>query len=565
MEAGAGFGQTVRDGRARLDPLTLALLFVLWAGLSVFVLYPLARLLAVVFAADGGVSIENLAKVFRNAYTRKALVNSLVLAAAVAVSGTFWGYLFAYSATRIPLPRAFRLFLRGVVILPFVSPPFTSSIALTLALGPGGMLLRLFHVPDLNLYGFPGTWIAETLTYFPIAFLALSAILEAIDPNLEEAAASLGGSRWRAFRTVTLPLSVPGIASSFLLLFGASLTDFATPLVMAGHAFPVLTTQAYLQITGMYDLRGGAAISFVLLLPALAVYLLQQAWVERRSHVTRTGRGGPRSAPRGAGRLAGILVLSAVSAMTLFILFLYSIIFLGSFVKVWGVDHSLTLKNYAYVFTVGLKAVRDTVLVALAATVFGTVVAVATGFLSARREVPFRRTLGFISLLNYILPGTVVGIAYVVAFNSGPLVLTGTMTILVALCVFRYDAVGIRSTAASLRQIDPSLEEASLSLGASRKRTFFRITLPLVAPAVAGGARYLFVVSMTAISATVFLVSVRWSLLTVRILECVTELLFAEAAAFSVVLILIVFAASGAILLLVRLFAPHVLSDARRS
>lgn len=553
----AGCGQTVRSGRARLDPLTLALLLVLWAGLAVFVLYPLARLLAVVFAADGNASLENLAKVFRSATTRKALVNSLVLAGAVAVSGTFLGYLFAFSVTRIPLPKAFRWFLRGVVVLPFVSPPFTSSIALTLALGPGGLLLKLFRVPDFNFYGFAGTWVAETLTYFPIAFLALSAILEAIDPNLEEAAASLGSTRWRVFRTVTLPLSVPGIANAFLLLFGASLTDFATPLVMAGHTFPVLTTQAYLQITGMYDLRGGAAISFVLLLPALLVYLLQQSWVERKSQVTVTGRVGPRSAPRGAGRFAGILVLSAVSALTLFILFLYSIIFLGSFVKVWGVDHGLTLRNYAYVFTVGWEAVRDTVLIAVAATVVGTVLAASTGYLSARSEVPFRKALGFVSLLNYILPGTVVGIAYVIAFNSGPLVLTGTMTILVALCVFRYDAVGIRSSEAALRQVDPSLEEASCSLGAGRATTFFRVTLPLLAPAVAAGARYLFVVSMTAISATIFLVSVRWSLLTVRILECVTELLFAEAAAFSVILILIVFLASGAILLLLRLFSPQ--------
>jgi iron(III) transport system permease protein len=545
--------------------MTLALFVLLWAGLAVFVLYPLARLLAAVFAVDGTASLGNLAKVFRTAYTRKALVNSLALAGAVGVSGTFFGYLFAFSVTRIPLPKLFRWFLKGVVVLPFVSPPFTSSIALTLALGPGGMLLRLFRVPDFNLYGFTGTWIAETLTYFPIAFLALSAILEAMDPNLEEASASLGSSRWRTFCTVTLPLSAPGIANAFLLLFGASLTDFATPLVMAGHTFPVLTTQAYLQITGMYDLRGGAALSFVLLLPALMVYLLQHSWVERRSQVTVTGRGGPRSAFRGAGRFGGILVLSAVSILTLFILFLYSIIFLGSFVKVWGVDHSLTIQNYAYVFTVGRKAVRDTVLIALTSTLFGTAVAASIGFLTARREVPFRKALGFVSLLNYILPGTVVGIAYVIAFNSGPLVLTGTMTILVALCVFRYDAVGIRSTAAALRQIDPSLEEASLSLGASRSATFFRILLPLAAPAVAAGARYLFVVSMTAISATIFLVSVRWSLLTVRILECVTELLFAQAAAFSVVLILIVFLASGAILLVLRLSVPRFSSDSGRS
>lgn len=372
------------------------------------------------------------------------------------------------------------------------------------------------------------------------------------------------GPRWRAFRTITLPLSIPGLANAFLLLFGSSLTDFATPLVMASHTFPVLTTQAYLQITGMYDLQGGAAISFVLLVPALLVYLLQRYWVESRNWVTVTGKGGARAAARGAGFTAEALILTVISVLTLFILFLYSTIFWGSLVKVWGVDNSLTLKNYVYVFTVGLKAIKDTVLIATLSTLIGSVVAVTIGYLVSRKELPWRKTLEFVSMLDYVLPGTVVGIAYVIAFNTGPLILTGTMSIIVALCVFRYDAVGIRATVASLRQIDPSLEEASLSLGASRKTTFFRVTLPLLLPAVTAGMRYLFVVSMTAISATIFLVSVKWSLLTVRILECITELLFAEAAAFSVVLVIIVFAAIGVISLLLRITYPDTSRQLRR-
>jgi len=557
-------GQINPNRRAKLDPALLPLLILLWGSMGVFVLYPLARLLYMVFVVDGAGSLANLAKAFSSWYNRKALVDSLILAASVATSGTFLGFLFAFCVTRVSLPRAIKWFLGAVVVLPFVSPPFTSSIALTLALGPNGLLLKLLHVPGFNIYGFLGTWIAETLTYFPVAFLTLAAVLGAIDPNLEDAAMSMGGSRWRTFRTITLPLSIPGLANAYLLLFGSSLTDFATPLVMAGHTFPVLPTQAYLQITGMYDLQGGSAISFVLLVPALLVYLLQRYWVERRSWVTVTGRGGAHAAARGAGFTAEALMLAVISVLTLFIIFLYSIILWGSLVKVWGVDNSLTLKNYAYVFTVGLKAVKDTVLIAITSTLIGSVVAVSIGYLVSRKEVPWRKTLEFVSLLDYVLPGTVVGIAYVIAFNTGPIVLTGTMSIIVALCVFRYDAAGIRATVASLRQIDPSLEEASLSLGASRKTTFFRVTLPLLMPAAIAGMRYLFVVSMTAISATIFLVSVKWSLLTVRILECVTELLFAEAAAFSVVLVIIVFAAIGVISLLFRMAYPETSRQLRR-
>ncbi|MGB4302086.1 MAG: ABC transporter permease subunit, partial [Acetomicrobium sp.] len=269
------------------------------------------------------------------------------------------------------------------------------------------------------------------------------------------------------------------------------------------------------------------------------------------------------SKPKGAGTIAEAVMLAVISVISLFIIFLYSIIFLGSLVKVWGVDNSFTLENYMYVFTVGWKAVKDTVMIALVSTGIGSVLGVAIGYLVNRKELPGRKALEFMSLLNYVLPGTVIGIAYAIAFSSGPIVLTGTMTIIVALCVSRYDATGIRATTATLKQIDPSLEEASLNLGASKLTTFRKVTVPLIAPAIATGTRYLFVVSMTAISATIFLVSVRWSLLTVRILECITELLFAQAAAFSVVLVLIVALAMWAIRLLFSMLYPNYFREQR--
>ena len=161
-------------------------------------------------------------------------------------------------------------------------------------------------------------------------------------------------------------------------------------------------------------------------------------------------------------------------------------------------------------------------------------------------------------MFNYALPGTVVGIAYIIAFNQRPLLLTGTLTILVAAYIFRYHSAGIRAVIASLHQIDPSIEEASASLGAGSARTFFRVTVPLIIPAVLVGMRYLFIYSMTAISATVFLVSVRWTLLTTRILECMTELQFAQACAFSVTLILIVYIAAALLAWLTRLAAGRI-------
>lgn len=548
--------QSVSINPMRRDPALIPAIATIWTALGVFVLYPLLRLIAITFFADGRFSAASVARVFTNWYDRLAFINSLRLGIAVAIVGTFLGFLFAYAVTRLSLPKTLKWFLSAVTVLPLVSPPFTSSIAITLSLGPRGFLLNLIHLPDLNIYGFWGTLISETLTYFPVAFLTLSAILAAIDPNVEDAALSLGSSRLRVFWTVTLPLAVPGIANALLLLFASSLADFATPLVLAGHTFPVLPTQAYLQITGLYDLKGGAALSFVLLIPALAVYLTQRYWVGRRNYVTVSGKVGARTSIKGLGRAAEALVLAIVFSIALFILLLYSIIFLGSLVRVWGVDYSLTLENYSYVFSTGAKAIKDTLLIALTAMPIGGVLAVAIGYLTSRKSFPGSKAMEFISLLNYTLPGTVVGIAYVIAFNSGPIILTGTMAILVAAYAFRYDATGIRSTVASLQQIDGSLEEASLSLGASSFATFRKVTLPLIVPAFVAGLRFLFTRAMTAISATIFLVSVHWTLLTTRILECITELQFAQAAAFSVVLIVMVFLLSGLLLLLFRVAYP---------
>ena len=144
------------------------------------------------------------------------------------------------------------------VLLPLVSPPFTTAIAIIFSFGPRGLITHdLLGMKGGSVYGLTSTMLSEAVTYFPIAYLTLKPILAGIDSNIEGMALSLGASRWRVFRTVTLPLAIPGLANAFLLLFAASLADFATPLILAGNQFPVLPTQAFLQITGLFDLRGG--------------------------------------------------------------------------------------------------------------------------------------------------------------------------------------------------------------------------------------------------------------------------------------------------------------------
>ena len=305
--------------------------------------------------------------------------------------------------------------------------------------------------PDLTViedFGHHPTALAETLTYFPIAYLTLRPILAAIDSNLEEMAFSLGSSRWRIFRTVTVPLCVPGFANAFLLLFAASLADFATPLILAGNSFPVLPTQAFLQITGMFDFKGGAVLSLMLLLPAIAIYLLQRHWVGRRTYVTVTGKVGQRSRTRAmAPWTQGLLVFASFTVAAL-ILYFYALLLFASLVVAFGANDTFTWQHYHVIFTEGLPAIRDTLLIALIGMPLGGLYGVLVGYLIARRRFPGRQAMEIVSMINYALPGTIVGIAYLIAFNDPPIVLTGTALIIVACYVFRYSPTGIRTTVA---------------------------------------------------------------------------------------------------------------------
>ncbi len=370
-------------------------------------------------------------------------------------------------------------------------------------------------------------------------------MLANIDATLEDSAFSLGARRWRVFATVTLPLATPGVANAFLLVSAASLADFATPLILAGTKFPVLPTQAFLQITGLYDMRGGAALCFLLLVPTLAIFVGQRRWLERRggSFVTVTGKASAATRVKSLSPAAIVVLAAACGLVVALVLVCYLIIVAASLVRGLGADNSLSLAHYAHVFSGGLKAVRDTLFIAIVSMPLGGLFAVVLGFLVARTQFPGRRALEFAAMINYALPGTIVGIAYLVAFNDPPLALTGTAFILVVCYVFRYSLAGTRATTAVLAQIDPTIEEASASLGARRDVTFRRVVLPLVRPALLAGMTVLFIRAMTAISATIFLVSLDWSLVTVRILEGITNLELGQASAFSVLVILLVYLA----------------------
>jgi iron(III) transport system permease protein len=516
-------------------------LLLIWLALALFVIYPLAMLLQRAAMDNGALSLDAISGALQSSSNLRALRNSLELATLVGTAGTFVGFIFAFAVERVTLGPKVRWLIDRATFLPLISPPFTTSIAIVFSFGPRGLITYdLLGVQNVKVYGLTSTFAAETLTYFPIAYLALRPMLASISNSLEEASFSLGASRWRVFRTVTLPLAMPGLANAFLLLFGSSLADFATPLILAGSDFSVLPTEAYLQITGMFDLRSGAILSLLLLFPAGLVFLAQEWLVAGRSYITVTGKASALSARNSVSGAAAAGLLLFCAAVCGVIIYFYALLLYASLVRAFGANNTLTLEHYRVIFTEGLPAIKDTLIIALIGMPLGGAYGIVVGYLVGRKKFVGRWLMEIVSMLNYALPGTIVGIAYLLAFNDRPFALTGTATILIACYVFRYSPTGIRTTVALLKQIDKSMEEASASLGASGLRTFRQVMLPLIMPAFFAGLGVMFIRSMTAISATIFLVSINWTLITVKILENMTEVAIGPAAAFSVFVILVV-------------------------
>lgn len=532
------------------DPLLAFLVVLLFLSLALFVAYPLLSVLVKSLQTDEGTfTFGNYTRFLTFRYLRSSLWNSLSVGFATAAASVAVGYAAAFTITRTSI--RWKKALHLVFILPIISPPFTSALSILMLFGANGLITRgLLGIRNYNIYGFKGVLLSQIFTFAPVAYLTLKGVLESLNPTLEDAAMNVGAGRMQTFLRVTLPLSLPGIASAFLVVLIESLADFGNPLVLAGSRFPMLSTQAYLEITGSFNLPLGAALAVVLLIPSITSFAIQRYYLQKRQYTTVTGKPTASSSKlvsRGARR--GLVTFAALFSG--FVLLFYGTIFLGAFTKVWGYDFSPTLDHFSYAFGVGLGTIRDTLIVALWSTPLSGFLGMLIAFLVVRTSFPGKGLMEFTSILNFAVPGTVIGIGYILAFNRPPLMLMGTLAILVLNFVFRYIPVGIQSGIAVLRQIDPSIEEAAQNLGADRMTTFRKVTLPIIAPAFFSGLVFAFVRAMTAISAAIFLVSANWNLLTVQILNQVGSGRLGVAAAFSVILVVIVVAAMAVIARLV--------------
>ncbi len=533
------------------------------ATIALFVFFPVSKILSsAALDPEGGISLvafaERLAardiwqlSCLSGGRSCGVLWNSLALAVTVGLLTTFLGLAFALLAHRTGFPA--KRMLNALAVLPVITPPFVIGLGIILIFGRSGVVTALisdmFGIrPGRWVYGFYGLTLAQVLAFTPIAYLVLAGVVQGVSPSMEEAAQTLRADRWRTFRTVTWPLMRPGLANAFLIGFVESLADFGNPLVIGGN-FDVLSTDIFFAVVGTQNDPGrAAALAVVLLMLTLGAFVVQQRWLGKRSYTTLSGKGDsgfPAVLPDSVRRL----VYATTMPWLTFTFLLYALILAGGFVESLGINNTPTFKHYVTAFGIeqtdfGLlwsgrawPSFFTTMILAGIAAPLTAAIGLLTAYLLNRQRFVGRSTFEFTTMLSFAIPGTVIGVSYILAFNVPPIQLTGTGAILIICFVFRNMPVSIRAGLATMSQIDKSLDECSLTLRHGSFATLRRVILPLLRPAIVAALVYSFVRAVTAVSAVIFLVTAKYNLATAYIVGRVEVSDFGVAIAYSSVLI----------------------------
>ncbi|MCH9049537.1 MAG: iron ABC transporter permease [Proteobacteria bacterium] len=507
-----------------------------------------------------GVGLRHYFALFEEARLQKGLRNSLLIAIISCTITTFLAYIIAYGVNRgvFPVPNL----VRYGVLTPLVSPPVMIATAAILMFGRQGAFTKGLLDQTLgwinadvdNLYGISGVIVAEVFSFLPAAFIIMDNVLSKHDGRVEEAAASQGASPWQVFTRVTLPLSMPGLRRTIILVFILAMTDFGNPLVI-GKDIPVLAGILYDEMIGFQNTKLSAALAMWMVVPALSAFFLLERIGRKKRYDTGDSGGGPPELPVPFSARAVIIALTG--AVLGLVVILYGTIVVASFVKIWGVNWGFTPHHYTSVEAVpgfesdyeGMGIIWDSFKVSIIAAPVGGLLALVVAYIVERVRPVGGNLISFVTLLPAILPHILFGIGYIIAFNfpfgQKELALTGTMSILVLNLMFGHIYVGVLAGRAVLQRMDASVDEAAEILGASLVQRFTRVTLPMMRHAALLGTLYVFVQSMTSLSSIVFLVSPGNDLAAVAILDSAIGSYYGYASSLSVTMLLIVFAMMG--------------------
>ena len=528
-------------GEKRFNVWT-ALTLILLALFLLFVIYPIGMLIVKSLFVGGKVDLSYFVKFFSKKYYWVTLVNSFKVTVLSTLLACLIGVPMAYLLRSVKIRGS--EFLNILIVISYLSPPFIGAYAWIQLLGRNGFITRilnaLFHVKLHGIYGFAGIVLVFSLQSFPLIYMYVSGAMKNLDNSLNEAAESLGCNAFQRVTKVIFPLVLPSLLAGMLLVFMRVFSDFGTPMII-GEGYKTFPVMLYTQFMGEVGTNDGfaATMCVIVIVIALMFFFIQKLLGQKFTYSMTALK--PMQAQEAEGwrkvcaHLAVYLVtlVAALPQITVIITsFIGTIngsLFTGEF----------TLDNYRNIFSKGnTVAIRNTYLFGLEAIVVVIVCGILISYLGVRKKNTLTGVLDVLTMFPYIIPGSVLGISFLYAFNGPPFLLGGTVIIMIIALSIRRMPYTIRSSTAIIGQISPSIEEASISLGASQVKTFLQITVPMMLPGVLSGAIMSWITLISELSSSVILYTSRTSTLTVAIYSEVIRSNFGNAAAYSTILTL---------------------------
>lgn len=512
--------------------------FAVIALYAIFLLYPLFSLLKQSVYSNGHFTLDAFKTFFSKSYNVKTIFNSLKVTITTTVIALAIGIPLAYFYQMYEIKG--KTVLQVLIILCSMSAPFIGAYSWIVLLGRSGIITNVlkntFGIQVGSIYGFKGIVLVLSLQLFPLVFMYVCGALKNIDNSLLEAAENMGSKGVKRFFTIVIPLCMPTIIAATLLVFMRAFADFGTPLLIGEgyQTFPVLIYDAYFAETGT-DHNFGAAVSVIAIVITAIIFLVQRYINNRHKFTMNALHSIERKEIHG---IKSILIHIYCWFIVLLSFMPQVYVIYSSFQKTSGklFVEGYSLDSYRYAFSHLKKAIPNTFLIGIVALAAVIILAILIAYLVVRRNNAANKVIDTISMIPYIIPGSVVGIALVLAFNKKPIMLTGTATIMIIALIIRRIPYTIRSSVAVLQQIPMSIEEAAISLGASKMKTFFAITVPMMGNGIMSGAILSWVTIITELSTAIILYNLNTITLTLAVYTYVSRGNYGIAAAYATIL-----------------------------
>ena len=511
------------------------------AFMLLFLIYPFCTLITRSFFSSKteGFTLENYIRFFTKKYYYSALGRSIFVSVTTTLTTLIVGVPMAYAMSRYNVLG--KKFIHIFIIMSLMSPPFIGAYSWIMLFGRSGLVTKFFEGFGIilpSIYGKLGIILVFTFKLFPYVYLYTSGAMGSIDSSLEEAAENLGSNKLRRLRTITLPVIMPSIAAGAIMVFMTSLADFGTPMLI-GEGYMVLPVLVHNGCLG--GIGGNAhlasALSVVVVCCSTAVLLVQKYFVSKKNYVMTAMRPPKEEEVHGMKRF---LISFPVMLVTFIGILPQIVVVVSSFIKsdFTGFQKGFSLDSYITIFNRLWTNIRNTYVFSTTAIIFIIILGMLISYIVVRQKGLAGQIMDLLIMFPFVIPGAVLGISLIVAFNKEPLILTGTAAIMIIAFVVRKLPYTVRSGSAFLQQMDPSVEEASISLGVSPMKTFFKVTARLMAPGILSGAILSWITCINELSSSVMLYGGKTSTISVAIYTEVVRNSYGTAAALASILTL---------------------------